>query len=241
MELKDKVIIVTGGAMGIGKACAEAFASEDAKVIIADFNEAGKDAAEELGCDFFQADISDSDDIAALRDYILSEYGQLDCLINNAAKQTEHSFFEMSVEEFASVVNVNLTGTFACMRILGEIMKPGSTILNMLSVHYEQPRLNKFHYDASKAGEAMLTKEAALALSGRGITVNGISYGAVLTPMNMDLILHPENMEAVREKIPLKWIASAEEIASFAKTIITEFSPYATGSIFTIDGGRRLR
>ena len=240
MELKDKVIVVTGGAMGIGKACAETFIKDGAKVIIADFSETGKTTAEEAGCDFFRADIASEADIAGLRDYILEKYGQLDFLVNNAAKQTEHSFFEMSVDEFASVVNVNLTGTFACMRILGEIMKPGSSILNMLSVHYEQPRLNKFHYDASKAGVAMLTKEAALALSGRGITVNGISYGAVLTPMNRDMILHPENMEKAKEKIPLRWIATAEEIASFAKTILKEFSQYATGSVFTIDGGRRL-
>jgi NAD(P)-dependent dehydrogenase (short-subunit alcohol dehydrogenase family) len=111
------------------------------------------------------------------------------------------NFFDFTVKDFANDINVNLIGTFAAIRTLCEIMKPGSTILNMLSVHYEQPRLNKYAYDASKAGIAMLTKEAALVLAEKGITVNAISYGAVRTPMNRDWIEHPEHMEQAKEKI----------------------------------------
>jgi NAD(P)-dependent dehydrogenase (short-subunit alcohol dehydrogenase family) len=242
MELKNKITIVTGAAMGIGKACAELFHEEGAKVIIADFNaEAGQKTAEEIGCDFFKTDISNEDDVTALKDYVLEKYGAIDILINNAALQNEKPFFDFTVADFRRDINVNLIGTFACIRIISEVMKPGSTMLNMLSVHYEQPRLNKFAYDASKAGGAMLIKESALALAERGITVNGISYGAVRTPMNGAWNDNPADMEAARKNIPLKWIGEPEEIARFAKTIITEFADCATGSIFTIDGGRRLK
>ncbi len=241
MELNHKTIAVTGAAMGIGEACAALLKESGANVIIVDIDEAaGKAAAQTHGCDFFKADISDEDDMKALRDYITANYGSLDILVNNAAKQTEKNFFDFTVKDFASDINVNLIGTFAAIRTLCEIMKPGSSILNMLSVHYEQPRLNKYAYDASKAGIAMLTKEAALVLAERGITVNAISYGAVRTPMNRDWIEHPEHMEQAKEKVPLRWVGEPEEIASFVKAILTEFSAHATGSVFTIDGGRRL-
>lgn len=242
MDLKQKTVIVTGGAMGIGEACAKLLSESGANVIIADFNEeAGRKTAERIGCDFFRTDISDEENLIALRDYIREKYGCLDILVNNAAKQTEKNFYDFTVKDFASDINVNLVGTFASIRTFCEIMKEGSTILNMLSVHYEQPRLNKFAYDASKAGEAMLTKETALVLAERGITVNAISYGAVRTPMNRDWIEHPEHIEQAKEKIPLGWVGEPEEIASFVKAILTEFSEYATGSVFTIDGGRRLK
>lgn len=242
MKLNQKTIVVTGGAMGIGEACAKLLKENGANVIIVDFNkEAGEKTAEQLGCGFFQADISNEEDIAALRDFIKEKYGCLDVLINNAAKQTEKNFFDFTVKDFSSDIRVNLVGTFTCIHTLCQIMKPGSTILNMLSVHYEQPRLNKFAYDASKAGEAMLTKETALVLAEKGITVNAISYGAVRTPMNRDWIEHPEHIEQAKEKIPLGWVGEPEEIASFVKAILTEFSEHATGSIFTIDGGRRLK
>ncbi len=235
MELKNKTIVVTGAAMGIGEACAALLKENGARVIIADVDEtAGRETAQRLGCDFFKTDISDENDLIALRDHIVSEYGSLDILVNNAARQTEKNFFDFTVKDFANDINVNLIGTFAAIRTLCEIMKPGSTILNMLSVHYEQPRLNKYAYDASKAGIAMLTKEAALVLADQGITVNAVSYGAVRTPMNRDWIEHPEHMEQAKEKEP-------EEIASFVRSILTEFSERATGSVFTIDGGRRLR
>lgn len=242
MDLKQKTVIVTGGAMGIGEACAKILKENNANVIIVDFNrEAGQETADKLGCDFFQADISREDEVSALRDFIIEKYGSPDILINNAAKQTEKNFFDFTVSDFSADINVNLIGTFTCIHTLCQIMKPGSAILNMLSVHHEQPRLNKFAYDASKAGLAMLTKETALVLAEKGITVNAVSYGAVRTPMNRDWIEHPEHMEQAKEKVPLGWIGEPDEIASFVKAILTEFSDYATGSIFTIDGGRRLK
>ncbi len=242
MELKGKTVVITGSAMGIGKACAEALKQAGCNIVIADINEAeGRKTAEELDGLFVRTDISDEEQVRALREAAMKEYGRIDIVVNNAALQTEAPFAETTVRDFRRVVDINLNGTFIMMSVMSEVMEKGSTILNMLSVHYEQPRLNKFGYDASKAGIAILTKEAALALSEKGITVNGISYGAVRTPMNASWMDDPEKSAHVRKNIPLGWIGEAEEIGEYARTIIETFSDHATGSIFTIDGGRRLK
>ncbi len=120
----------------------------------------GEDIEKILGnrCSFVKTDITMEREVIKLKEFIMSKYGRIDILINNAAKQTENSFFNMKVNEFKSVIDTNINGTFICSNILGKEMKKGSKIINMLSVHYNKPRKNKYHYDASKAGIAMLTQ-----------------------------------------------------------------------------------
>ena len=243
MDFKDKVVVITGGANGIGKACAQELYKTDANIIIADIDKKnGEDIEKILGnrCSFVKTDITMEKEVIKLKEFIMSEYGRIDILINNAAKQTENNFFNMKVNEFKSVIDTNINGTFICSNILGKEMKNGSKIINMLSVHYNKPRKNKYHYDASKAGIAMLTKEMALELADKGITVNGIAYGACNTPMNIDWINNMEKVNETINKIPLKWIAEPKEIATFVRVILEKFSDHATGSIFNIDGGRSL-
>lgn len=243
MEIKNKVVVITGGANGIGKACAQELYKIDANIIIADIDKKnGEDIEKILGnrCSFVRTDITMKEEVIKLKEFILSKYGRIDILINNAAKQTENSFFNMKVNEFKSVIDTNINGTFICSNILGKEMKNGSKIINMLSVHYDKPRKNKYHYDASKAGVAMLTKEMALELADKGITVNGIAYGACNTLMNAEWINDIEKVNETINKIPLKWIAEPEEIATFVRVILENFSDYVTGSIFNIDGGRSL-
>ena len=243
MEINNKVTIITGGANGIGKACAFKLAEKGGIVILADIDaKNGKKTERELAnkCHFIKTDITKETDVINLKDFVMSKYGKIDILINNAAKQTENSFFNMKPEEFKSIVDTNLNGTFICSNILGKEMKNGSKIINMLSVHYNKPRKNKYHYDASKAGIAILTKEMALELVEKGITVNGISYGACDTLMNKKWINDEEKRKKTLQKIPLRWIAKPEEIATFVINILENFSDYATGSIFNIDGGREL-
>lgn len=244
MNCYDKVIVITGGANGIGKECAYQLDNEGAKIVIADIDEKnGKKVAMKLKNDsfFIKTDISKELDVENLKNMILRKYGKVDILINNAAKQTVSSFFEMTVDEFKSVIDINLNGTFICSNILGKIMPAGGKILNMLSVHYNLPRKNKYHYDASKAAIAMLTKEMALDVIEKGITVNAISYGACNTPMNKEWINNSIEVENVKNKIPMKWIAEPYEIAEFVKIVLEKFCDYTTGSIFNIDGGRSLK
>ena len=243
MILKNKTVIVTGGAAGIGKAVAMKMAEEGCHVVIADVDEEnGRLLSQQIPDSLFvKCNIADEKDVLALRDKTMEKYGSIDVLINNAAVQTEADLDHTTIHDFRRVVDTNLVGTFIVSSVINKEMKKGSTILNMLSVHYEKPRLNKFGYDASKAGIAIMTQEMALALSEKGITVNGISYGAVKTPMNADWTNDPVKSEKVTSNIPLKWIAESEEIALYVKEIIGTFSDHSTGSIFTIDGGRRLK
>ena len=243
-----RIAIVTGASRGIGREIAKMLAKEDIQVI-ANYNNSEKKAIElqeelkkeNINIDIFKADISKREDARKLVEYTLEKYKKIDILINNAAKQTQNAFFDMKVEEFKDVINVNLNGTFICSNIIGKTMGKGGKIINMLSVHYNLPRKNKYHYDASKAGVAMLTKEMALDLVERGITVNAISYGACNTPMNSDWINDKEKVKETKDKIPMKWIAEPEEIANFVKIILSDFSEYTTGSIFNIDGGRSIK
>lgn len=243
MNLKEKTVIITGGAKGIGKAIALELLKEKCRVIILDIDKnEGRKLQNDLNdmIEFINIDISKEEQVKEANDYIMSKYKKIDILINNAAKQTENEFFKMSVKEFKEIIDTNLVGTFICSNIFGKSMKKGSKIINMLSVHYNKPRKNKYHYDASKAGIAMLTQEMAIELADKGITVNGISYGACNTPMNSNWIDNKDILNNTLKKIPLKWIAEPEEIARFTVVILKEFSDYATGSIFNIDGGRSL-
>lgn len=243
MNLKEKTVIITGGAKGIGKAIALELLKEKCRVIILDIDKnEGRKLQNDLNdmIEFINIDISKEEQVKEANDYIMSKYKKIDILINNAAKQTENEFFKMSVKEFKEIIDTNLVGTFICSNIFGKSMKKGSKIINMLSVHYNKPRKNKYHYDASKAGIAMLTQEMAIELADKGITVNGISYGACNTPMNSNWIDNKDILNNTLKKIPLKWIAEPEEIARFTVVILKEFSDYATGSIFNIDGGRNL-
>lgn len=238
--LKDKIVIITGAAKGIGKAAAQLLAESGAHVIIADVDPDGEKTATEIGGIFVKTDISSPEQVENLKGTALEKYGRIDVLINNAARQDVFPLFDTSPERFRDIIFTNLCGTFNCIRIIGEVMEPGSRILNCLSVHHDVPRRNKYAYDASKAGLAMLTKETALEFAERGITVNGISYGAVKTPMNADWTSDPEKSKAVSKNIPLGWIAEDYEIAGYMKSVIEDFSDHATGTIFTIDGGRSL-
>ena len=267
MRLEGKTAVVTGAGGGIGAALAEQLMSAGCRVAALDLRFPDKDGTAgsagmgtgtgESAADADGAAASDGSggkryirisvditDEAALRNAeaeIRARFGPAEIVINNAALQTESDFFTIRTQDFRRVVETNLFGTFLVSRVFAEQMPSGSTILCMLSVHHSVPRLGKFAYDASKAGTAMLMREMALALAEREITVNGISFGAVRTPMNHVFQEHPEVMEAARAKVPLRWVAEPEEIAAFSISVLRDFADLATGSIFTVDGGRSLR
>ncbi len=241
--MKDTVII-TGAAKGIGEAAARRFA-KTFNVVIADMDPCGEETAEDIrrsggSALFVRTDISSEADVRNLREQTLKEFGSIRFLVNNAAIQKVTSLEETPCDDFRKVIDVNLCGTFNCLKIMAEVMAEGSSILNCISVHSSVPRKDKYAYDASKAGIEMLTKEAALALAPRKITVNAIAYGAVITPMNADWTDNEKAVNNVKKNIPLKWIAEADEIAEYMETILTVFAKNSTGSTYTIDGGRSL-
>ena len=251
MKMLNKTCIVTGAGQGIGKTTALLFAQEGAKVIVNDIvweravsvcNEinANKGVAKPV-----QADIAIRHEVEKLVRETLNNFGQIDILINNAAVQTISPFLELKEEEWRRVIDVNLTGYFLCSQLVARemIKNPAQIkgkIINLSSIHQTLPRFNKIHYDVSKAGVMMLTKEMALELAEYHINVNGIAPGAIATPMNQDILISSERIRELSLRIPLKRIGLPEEVAKAVLFLASDDADYITGEILTVDGGKNL-
>lgn len=240
-NLINKVILITGGANGIGKSTALKLA-EFNKVIIIDNDFNGCELLKEKykNIKVYNEDITNYEKISDIINEIYSIYGNVDILINNAAIQTEENIMNLKLSEWQKVIEVNLTATFYISQIVSKNMKDNSTILNIISTHYNKPRVDKLHYDVSKSGVAMLTKGLAIELAKKKITVNALAIGATYSPMNK---CFEENVDIEKEairKIPLRYISKTSDIANHIYNILNNFSYCTTGSIFVIDGGRSL-
>lgn len=234
-----KTVVITGGSSGIGLSLVKKYCDKKYNVAVIDINDF-KFSKSINNVRFYKADISDDKMIPIVMRSIYEDFKSIDVLINNASKQTESSLNNLDYKIWKNVIDINLNGTFLCIKEATKYMSKGSTILNIISVHYDKPRINKYHYDASKAGVAILTKELAIELANKNITINALSFGAVNTQMNASWINDCSAREKVLNKVPLKIIFEPSEIALFASSIIDNYSKYTTGSIFTIDGGRSL-
>ncbi len=241
--LKKKVVLITGGARGIGRATVNKFLNESSEntVIIIDKDMAAcKKFQERENLVIYNCDITCYEQMELIINEIFKKYGNIDVLINNAAIQTTKNILKIDLEDWKNVIEVNINGTFIISKIVAKKMKSNSTILNIISTHYNKPRRDKLHYDISKAGVAMMTKGFALELSKRNITVNALAIGATYTSMNEIFKINKVAEFLAKSKVPLKKIYKSDEIAEYIYNIINNFSKATTGSIFTIDGGRNL-
>lgn len=240
-DLFEKIILITGGANGIGKETAIKLSDNNTVIVIDN---------DKLGCSLlnkehknivvYNEDITNYNKMDELINDLFKKYKKIDILINNAAIQTTSNIMDLPLNEWQNVINVNLTATFYMTKLVGKQMKENSTILNIISTHYNKPRVDKLHYDVSKAGVAMLTKGFAMELASKKITVNALAIGATYSPMNKCFEENKEIENQAREKIPLKYISKSSDIATHIYNILQDFSDYTTGSIFVIDGGRNL-
>ena len=237
--MSRKTVLITGGANGIGLATAKLLA-ENSKVIIIDKDKEACDKLQKYNIEVYNEDITNYNRMEEIVDKIFQKYDNIDVLINNAAIQTTFRILDMPFEEWKSVIDVNLNGTFIISQLVARQMKNNSTILNIISSHYNKPRISKLHYDVSKSGVALMTKGFALELANRKITVNALAIGATYTSMNSIYEIKKNTEMEALSKIPMNKITTADEIAHYINVIILEFADFATGSIFTIDGGRSL-
>ncbi len=238
----NRNIVITGGSKGIGKACVEAFLKQNDTVIFCDFDE-----EESINClnelknlgnlYYIQCDISNYNSVQDFFLKVNKIASHIDVLINNAGIQIVSDFESIKVSDWDSVIQTNLNGTFYCIKEAVHYMKSGS-IINMSSLYASKSRLNKFSYDASKAGIKRMTEEFALALS-PNIRVNAIEPGAVYTPMNQDFD-NKQVVDKVLLRIPLKRIAHASDIAKAAVYLVSDDASYITGISLIVDGGRHL-
>ncbi|MGM0583189.1 MAG: SDR family NAD(P)-dependent oxidoreductase [Pseudomonadota bacterium] len=252
MLLKDRVAVITGGASGQGLGSARLFLEEGARVVILDWNEAnGRAAEKELGANggdvtFIAADLGDETQVRAACDRILSEYGAVDVLFNNAGigysesgRFKMASIFETPLEDWNSILRINLTGAFLMTKLLGPSMierGSGSIIFNA-SIAGIVGQANIDAYTASKGGLVALTRALAASLGEHGIRVNAIAPGAIDTPM-IKPHLDKVGTESRLDAIPLRRIGAPEDIAGLALFLASDRSGYVTGQIIACDGGR---
>ena len=241
--LKDKVVLVTGGGRGIGRATALRFAQEGARVWIAERDaEAGRSAAEEVlraggQAHFAEVDITDRASVQRLVKTITSEHGRIDVLVNNAGIVADATLAKTSDQQFERVLKVNLGGTFTVGQEVAAVMKPrkSGVILNAASVVALYGNFGQSNYVASKAGVIGMTKVWARELGKDGIRVNAVAPGFIETDMTKGI---PAKVtEMLVGKVPLQRMGKAEEIASVYAFLASDDASYITGAVISVDGG----
>jgi NAD(P)-dependent dehydrogenase (short-subunit alcohol dehydrogenase family) len=238
------IALVTGAAQGIGYACAEAIAESGARMVLADINGDGViTAAESLGngAAGIACDVRDPAQVNALFDRIEADFGPVSILVNNAGIARPAPFLETTLEQFQSVIDVNLTGTFLVTQRAAKTMVARGiegAIVNMSSVNAQVAIPTVAAYCASKGGVMQLTKAAALALAPHNIRVNAVGPGSIDTEMMASVNANPEAMKMVMSRTPLKRIGTPREIGNVVAFLASDKASYITGETIYVDGGR---
>lgn len=241
---ETKIAVVTGAAQGIGYACAEAIAESGAKMVLSDINEEGVlAAAEKLGNGTvgMACDVGKPEQINAMFDKIEADIGPVSILVNNAGIANPGDFLETTLEQFQSVIDVNLTGTFVALQRAAKAMvsnKLEGAIVNMSSINAQVAIPSIPAYCASKGGVMQLTKATALALAPHNIRVNAVGPGSVDTAMMAGVNANPEAMAMVMSRTPMKRIATPREIGDVVAFLASDKASYVTGETIYVDGGR---
>ena len=244
MRLQDKVAIVTGGASGFGAGIVRKFAEEGAKVVIADLNGDGADAvAEEVGGKAIQVDVSSGDSVRAMVEKVMSHFGRIDALINNAG--TTHypgPLEEISEQDFDKVFMVNCKSVFLTAKTIVPVMKNqgAGAVLNVASTAGISPRPKLNWYNASKGWMNTATKTMAVELAPDGIRVNAINPVAGETPLLK--VFMGEDTPEVRAKflstIPIGRFSDPSDMGNAACFLCSDEASMITGVCMEVDGGR---
>ena len=240
--LEGKTVLVTGAAKGIGKAIALAFAKQGCNIVLNYRSNVSDDTIKEIEaynvkCMPLQGDVSDFATAAEIVKKAKKEFGTVDVLVNNAGITKDMLLMRMSEEEFDSVIQTNLKGTFNMIRHVSSVMlkQRSGAIINMSSVVGVTGNAGQANYAASKAGVIGLTKATAKELAARGVTCNAIAPGFVDT--DMTITLSDKVKEGAKGQIPLGRFGKPEEVAELALFLSSEKSDYITGQVINIDGG----
>lgn len=241
-KLEKRTAIVTGAAQGFGKAIAERYVAEGAKVLLADCNETGvKHTAEALGQPWIVADVSQRGNIVAMVDRALELWDGLDILVNNAGIFAAIPFLEITEEQFDRFMAVNLKSMFLASQAVAPhmIARGRGAIVNLASIGAVLGSANGIPYCVSKAGVVQLTVSTSLALAPHGVRVNAIGPGTIDTEMAQAILASAETQRQVLSRTPMGRIGRADEIASVAAFLASEDSSYITGQTIYVDGGRK--
>ncbi len=241
--LEKKIAIVTGAGRGIGNAIAKELSAEGSLIVVSDIDEStALKTVDEIRASGGQAvsavgDVSVFDDAKNIVNRAVDEFSGLDILINNAGIVKDNLIMKMPVEDWDSVININLKGVFNLIKAASRIMfkRRYGKIINMASVVGIMGNVSQANYSASKAGIIGLTRTAAKEFASRNICVNAVAPGYIETDMTKNL---PEKAkEAFLNVIPLKRAGSVADIAKIVKFLASPDSDYITGQVIQVDGG----
>jgi NAD(P)-dependent dehydrogenase (short-subunit alcohol dehydrogenase family) len=246
MRLKNKVAIITGGGSGIGRATAELFAKEGAKVVVADFNaDAAREVARAIKNSGNQAisvpvDVSEPSQVQRMVDAALEAYGGIDILFNGAAILAFGTALDTDEKTWSLVMAVNLNGTFWCCKaVLPHMIKRGGgSIINVSSsTGAHDAKGNTVAYVTSKGGVALMTKAMAIDHAKDNVRVNALCPGPTDTPM-LRSVLSPQEMEAFAATFPMGRMGRPEELAYAALFLASGEASFVTGAMMAVDGGQ---
>ncbi|MDQ3553671.1 MAG: 3-oxoacyl-[acyl-carrier-protein] reductase [Chloroflexota bacterium] len=244
IDLAGKSAVVTGGSRGIGRAIALRLAEQGADLCFSfRGNQAAADetaaAVSALGRRALpvQADVTDPAAAEALIKAATSEFGKIDILVNNAGITRDDLIMRMSTEAWREVLETNLFGAFYTLKAVTRPMLKarGGRIINITSVSGQAGQTGQANYSAAKAGLIGLTKASARELASRGITVNAVAPGFVLTELTQDL--PPELQAQITERTPLGRFGSPEDISAAVVFLASDEAAYITGQVLAVDGG----
>jgi glucose 1-dehydrogenase len=255
--LQGQKALVTGANSGIGQGVALALGQAGADVVV---NYVAGDAAAERVVEDIQhsgvqayahrADVSKEDQVQAMFQRMFQEFGTIDILINNAGLQRDAPFEQMTLEQWNTVININLTGQFLCAReavrefkrrgVVPEVSCAAGKIICISSVHEVIPWAGHVNYAASKGGVMLMMKSIAQEVAPHRIRVNSIAPGAIRTPINTSAWNTPEAYNALMTLVPYKRIGEVEDIGHAAVWLASDASDYVTGTSLYIDGGMTL-
>lgn len=245
--LTGKVALVTGASRGIGRAIALKLAAEGAAVVINYHGsmEKAKEVKAEIESDggiaeIMQCNVADYQATEAMIRKVTDDFGRLDILVNNAGITRDGLLMKMSEEDYDTVLDTNLKGTFHCIRFAARQMlrQRGGRIINLSSVSGILGNAGQANYSASKAGVIGLTKSAARELASRGITVNAVAPGFIETEMTA--VLTEKVRESAVAQIPMEAFGTAEDVAEAVAFLASDSARYITGQTIHVDGGMAM-
>ena len=238
-RLAGKRAVITGAAQGIGKAIAAAFAAEGAELLLADIDVARlAETAGELGQESFVCDLARKAEIDRLFARVAERWSGLDLLVNNAGVTHAAELDELTEEDFDRVMAINLKAALWGTQAAARLMPPGSAIINMSSVNAVLAIPNQIPYTLTKAAMKQLTNVTALALAPKGIRVNAIGPGSIMTDMLRGIMTDRAAEEKILSRTPMGRCGEPEEVAAVAVFLASGESSYITGQTIYPDGGR---
>jgi len=243
IQLKDKIAIITGAGDGIGRETALLFAREGAWVVVADINmEAGQETCKQIldaggKAHFFEVDVSKFYMVEKMVEHIVAKFGTIDILVNNAGITRDALLVKMTEENFDAVVEINLKGVYNCTRAVAPVMinKGNGKIINVSSIVGIQGNIGQTNYAAAKAGVIGMTKSWAKELGRKGINVNAVAPGFIVTDMTAKV---PQKiLDFMKERTPLGRLGKPRDVANALLFLTSDAADYINGVVLNVDGG----